>query len=389
MTTTGREPQTHGAPMTRPRPPIPPLTRRLTALLALAPVLATVSPARSADGPPTAGPLTPARASRAAVVIESFGDHLDFRVGDELVTRYHVGVAVAKPYCWPLNAPGGIPLTRDWPMVKRAPAAAEPAGTGRPAAKAPPVHTTDHVHQKSLWFCHGDVTQLGIEPDPKSKGVEGVDFWSEQPGHGRIFCTRVDAPVMEPGRASVSTRNEWRTAGGFKVLDETRVIRLVDLGDARLLVFDIDLRPGPVPVVFGDTKEGAFGVRVRDDLREAGGNGRIENAEGKRGEPGCWGRRSDWCDYSGPVDGQTVGIAVFADPANPVPTCWHVRGYGLMAANPFGRGKSGFPATKGQTALVTLRAGDRLSLRYAVLLHRGDAAGGEVARRFKEFAGGN
>src|SRR2546421_13105415 len=62
-----------------------------------------------------------------------------FRIGDELVTRYHVGPDVAKPYLWPLNAPGGIPVTRAWPMDK--------AG----------AVSTDHVHQKSSWFCHGDV----------------------------------------------------------------------------------------------------------------------------------------------------------------------------------------------------------------------------------------
>src|SRR5207249_1657673 len=164
---------------------------------------------------------------------------------------YRCGPDVAKPYLWPLSAPGGMPLTRAWPMEK--------AALGG---------STDHPHQKSAWFCHGDVIPEGVELKQHIKGVEGVDFWSEGKGQG--------------------------------------------------------------------------------------GKGKIENAEGKVSEKHCWGRISAWCDYSGPIDGKNVGIAILADPKNPHPTCWHVRGYGLMAANPFGREKSGFPAMKGKTDLVKL-----------------------------------
>src|SRR5207244_12334837 len=128
-------------------------------------------------------------------------------------------------------------------------------------------------------------------------------------------------------------------------------------GDARLFVFDIDLHADVCPITFGDTKEGAFGVRINDAIREEievnkkkeKGPGKIENAEGKAGEAECWGRPSAWCDYSGPSDGKTVGLAILTDPSNVVASCWHSRGYGLMAANPFGRDKSGFPAMKGKT----------------------------------------
>jgi hypothetical protein len=93
-----------------------------------------------------------------------------------------------------------------------------------------------------------------------------------------------------------------------------------------------------------------------------------------------------WCDYSGPIGEKTAGIAILADPSNPVPTCWHSRGYGLMAANPFGRAKSGFPAMKGKTDLVKLAKGEHLKLRYGILLHTGDATQGQVAEMYKKFA---
>ncbi len=57
-----------------------------------------------------------------------------------------------------------------------------------------------------------------------------------------------------------------------------------------------------------------------------------------------------------------------------------------MAANPFGRAKSGFPATRGQTGIVKLEKGEHLKLRYGLLLHTGDAKVGKVADHFSTFA---
>ena len=51
----------------------------------------------------------------------------------------------------------------------------------------------------------------------------------------------------------------------------------------------------------------------------------------------AWGKASPWVDYVGPVDGKTVGVAILNHPLSfRYPTTWHVRMYGLFAANPFG-----------------------------------------------------
>jgi hypothetical protein len=324
--------------------------------------------------PILAGLLAAAPASKspdpAASIRVKEGKYVDFLVGKELVGRYHIAPTVAKPYFWPLNAPTGVPITRAWPM--------EPAKEGG---------SKDHVHQKSAWFCHGDVIPEGIEIKDKIKGVKGVDFWSEHKGAGRIVCTRVGTPKegKDGSPAAVETHNEWRTAGGTKILDETRTISLYQIGKARLLVFDIDLRASVVPITFGDTKEGSFGVRVNDAIREKGGEGRLVNAEGKSGMKQVWGRKSAWCDYSGPIEGKVVGITIFDHPDNPYPALWHSRDYGLMAANPFGRAKSGFPAAKGNTDLVKLDKGKHLKFRYGLLLHPGDVKDAKVADLYKQF----
>jgi hypothetical protein len=307
-------------------------------------------------------------AEPARINIQAKEGQVAFLVGSSLVGQYHVEPGAVKPYFWPLLGPDKTRLTRAWPMEK-----------------APAGGSTDHPHQKSAWFCHGDVIPEGLTLKSHVRGVAGIDFWSEGRGHGKIVCTRVTETSVQAHAGQVSTQNEWRTADDEKVLDETRVIHFYDFGDTRLFVFDIDLTASVAPITFGDTKEGSFGVRVNDVIREQKGNGKIQNAEGKVGEKRCWGQISAWCDYSGRIDREEVGVAIFDDPDNPYPACWHSRGYGLMAANPFGRAKSGFPDMKGRTDLVKLGTGQHLKFRYGILLHPGDAVSGKVADYYQEF----
>jgi hypothetical protein len=318
----------------------------------------------------------PALAAEPAAVKATRTDTaIEFTAGDELVTRYHVGPDVVKPYLWPLNAPGQVPATRGWPMEKGL-----------------PKETADHVHQKSGWFCHGDVIPEGIELKVRSgdKNVKGVDFWSEGKGHGTIAVVEVGEPKQAAGQASVRTRNEWKAPDGTKILDEDRTITVRDLGDARLVVLDINLHASVCPITFGDTKEGSMGVRVNDQFRlnAPGSDGIVTAADGTtvkapaKDNIAVWGKRSDWNDYAGSVDGKVVGIAIFDHPKNSPRAAWHTRAYGLMAANPFGR--NSFPDTRGE--LFKLAKGDHLKLRYGILLHRGDAKEGKVAEHFAAFA---
>lgn len=308
---------------------------------------------------------------------------LDLHVGEESVGKYQFAGTVAlekeagtkplaKPFLWPLNAPGNIPVTRGWPMIRKTPG-----------------ETVDHFHQKSVWFCHGDVIPEGIELKVKSadKHVKGVDFWSEGVGHGRIVTVAVrDPKQISPNHAAVVTVNAWTAPDGQKILDETRTIHLVSLPTGRLVIFDIDLTASVCPVTFGDTKEGAMGVRVHDAIRSAlKDGGTLTNSLGKSGEKDVWGLNADWCDYYGPIGGKVAGLAVFDDPKNPYRAYWHARGYGLMAANPFGRNGSGFPGQKGKTDLVRLDKGQSLHLRYGVYAHQGTTAEAKVADVYKTF----
>jgi hypothetical protein len=274
----------------------------------------------------------------------------------------------SKPILWPVLAPGGATMTRAWPMDKDRPG-----------------ESHDHPHHQSVWFCHGDVIPKGLQLTHKIRGIEGVDFWSVAKGHGLIVCTSVKPRKSGDNWAGIDTVNEWRTADGQKILDEKRTVTLHDFGKARLWVFDIDLAAANHPIAFGDTKEGSMALRVADKISETRGNGMLQNAEGKKREKECWGQLSDWCDYSGTIDGKRVGIAIFDDPKNSSRAGWHSRGYGLMGANPFGRTKAAFPAVKGRQDLVELIPGQHLHLRYGVLVHEGGTEDGNVAAYYQRF----
>lgn len=310
------------------------------------------------------GSFVPAKAT--------LSQHFVFGAGEETAAVFRFGGDLAKPILWPLLAPINKEITRDWPMRR------SPKGSTR----------EDHPHQKSVWFTYGDVIPDGMEIKHKRKDIEGIDFWAEGPDCGRIVCVGASAVPLENDCVVLDTHNEWRSADGVRIMDESRDIRFYNYGKARLFVVNIYLAARDMPITFGDTKEGALGVRVDHSMREDRGKGRITNADGKVGEKQCWGRISAWCDYSGPVEGETVGIAIFAHPDNSLPSCWHCRAYGLMAANPFGRAKSGFPdmkAKKDKKDRVHIDKGRSLSLCYGIFVHLGDAKEGKVAEAYDLF----
>ena len=323
----------------------------------------------------------PALAAESELTAKKTKEVIEFKFGDELIANYVVSPTAAKPYFWPMNAPGGVAVTRGWPMVK---------GTAG--------ETTDHIHQKSAWFCHGDVIPVGLVLKTKStdKRVEGVDFWSETPGHGRMVCVEIgEIKIVSKTEVSVPTKNEWRTADGDKILDESRTITVRKLPKGYLIVLDVDFHAGVCPIQFGDTKEGSLGVRVPDGtaLQNKTG-GRITSSDGKSSVAGAkdnlpiWGVAADWHDYTGTVGDNAAGIAIFDDAKNIYRSVWHTRAYGLMAANPFGRAKSGFPGVKENKELVAIPKGEHLKLRYGIYTHSGDAKAGEVAEAYGVFGVG-
>jgi hypothetical protein len=285
--------------------------------------------------------ITVERSEKGAVV----------KIDGQLFTEYLVHSGT-KPILWPIIGPTGKPMTRDFPMRKHK------------------GETKDHPHQRSLWFSHGDVS--------------GVNFWTETGSVGTI--KHIEFSKLASGKqATIVARNAWLARDGRRVCEDQRTLRFGADGDARWIDFDIVLKATDGDVVFGDTKEGTFGIRVAETLSvDAKRGGKIVNSKGQvNGD--AWGQPATWVDYHGPIDGQTVGVAIFDHPSSfRHPTTWHVRTYGLFAANPFGLHE--FPGGKDEDGTVRLPDGKTLVLRYRVLLHRGDEREGKVAEMYSAYA---
>ena len=160
------------------------------------------------------------------------------------------------------------------------------------------------------------------------------------------------------------------------------MITFYDQPDLRTIDFEITLT-AIGKVTFGDGKDGVFGMRLRPVLQEDKGTGHISNADGLETEKQVWGKPADWCDYSGAIDGEKLGIAIFDHPKNPHRARWHVRGYGLFAANPFGL--AAFTGDKSQDGGMLLEPGKSLRFRYRVIVHPGDAKSADIAGQWTRY----
>jgi len=304
-------------------------------------------------------------AALAEVTVERHADRIDVAVDGKPFTSYiHAGHR--KPILFPVHGPGGVPMTRSWPLVE---------------GVAGEAH--DHPHHESIWFTHGI--------------VNGVDFWTSHPQTGnaeRQANNRIEhAELLRADGGDegvIETRNRWVKNDGTVVCTDTR--RLVFGGDAATRTIDhsITIHADHGPVTFGDTKEGVMGIRVPTALQlkdlngSAGAAGHCTNSEGLR-DADVWGKRARWVGYWGPIDGTTVGVAVLDHPANlRHPTHWHARDYGLVAANPFGlHDFTGAPQGSGDH---TIPAGGSLTLRYLFVFHEGDSEAAGIEGRWQRWA---
>lgn len=288
----------------------------------------------------------------AEITAEKTEQGVTVSVDGKLFTRY-LTQSGDKPVMWPLIGPGEQELTRGYPL-----------------RDATPEEKQDHIHHRSFWFTHGS--------------VNGVDFWSENPNHGKIVH-REFVEVTSGKEAVIATRNDWIGPDGKKVCEDLRRFRFAADHEARWIDCEIELFANPGEVVFGDTKEGSFAIRVAESIKvDAKKGGRIVNSEGQV-DGAAWGQPAAWVDYHGPVGDQVCGIAILNHPSSfRFPTPWHVRTYGLFAANPFGL--HDFAGGKADVnGSHKLPAGEKMLLRYRVLLHAGDHQAGKVATHFEQY----
>jgi hypothetical protein len=281
-------------------------------------------------------------------------DEIAVNIDGKPFTTFHYGSDANKPYLAPLRSASGKIVTRRFPMENV-------SGESR-----------DHLHHRGLWFSYDD--------------VNGVKFWENDPSYTKPHMGRIvvrDAEWKDGDRSgTLSAAMEWRDTDGKVLLVESR--NMVFYPDPKLRTIDFQITlTAAVDVTIGDTKEGAFAIRLADNFTERKG-AKIVDADGRTTMANVWGKRSNWVDYTAEVDGERLGVAMFDHPQNPHhPTYWHARDYGLFSLNPFGQNAFDPDAPESKLKLPT---GQKLVYRFRVVIHPGDAETAHVADLYKEYA---
>lgn len=297
----------------------------------------------------------------AGVTVRAEGDVVRVEIDGRLFTTYHYR-NTSRPFLYPVLGPGGLPMTRNWPM------------------QDVPGEDHDHKHHKSLWYAHGS--------------VNGVDLWSEAPNAGRTVHVKFLKLKSGPQRGVIQTLNRLESKDGNVLATDIRTMSFHAKGETKFIDFEVTIRADHGEVVFGDTKEGTMAMRLAESMRlkpnsfnRGKPTGHIVNSEGVR-DGATWGKRARWVDYYGPVEGRIVGVAMFDHPSNPRhPTWWHVRDYGLFAANPFG--VHYFERKPPGTGDYRIPAGESRTWRYRIYLHPGDTEAAAVAQQYQDWIGQN
>lgn len=247
------------------------------------------------------------------------------------------------PYLYPLIGTAGGNITRHFPMK---------AGVAN--------ESTDHPHHRSFWVAHGN--------------VNGVDFWQ---GDGRIVVQEVLAAQGGPATGVLKLALAWKTKEDATLISETRTYTFSQPNpQTRVVLVDCEFKAVADEVIFGDTKEGTFALRLTPSMQLTGkgAKGSITNSAGDK-DAAVWSKRASWVAFSGPdAEGRPLVVTMADHPDNPrFPTWWHARDYGLFAANPFGQHdfEKGKPAASGD---LKIAKGETLRFRHRVVLFAGTPA---------------
>ena len=306
------------------------------------------------------------------------------------------------PIVWPICAPNGSLATRAWPMIEDVDASVEKDNQMKNvlfnAVLSERNGVKDHPHHRSFWFNHGD--------------VDRGDFWGGTPS--KIRQTKFVSLEESEDKVILVTENAWfNDKTKSDVCKDVRRVTFsagnINGKDVRIIDFSVEITPVKEKVVFGDTKEGSFGIRVPSPtavtskkINSKWGGSIVNDAGEKDGD--TWSKRSKWVNYVGPAakrlnDAElsayikdekleaplaTIGIAVLDGRNSLGERPWrHVRDYGLFASNPFGR--HDFENNVKADGSQTLRKGETMFFNFRTIFHDGNLTNEEINAAFEEY----
>ncbi len=272
-----------------------------------------------------------------------------------------------KPYLYPVYGPTGKMMTRNYPM------------------KNVEGERQDHPHHRGINFGHEDIGGFNTWAERRSfeelikKRPQYADRLKKVGNirHKSYLVIKADAD-----KAVLVTENDYVGPDGKKAITEIRTMTFRVETNARLIDWDQEFIATEGEVTLADRKDSGLSIRVPTSMDvDSKKGGHIITSAGIT-DKAAWGTRAKWVDYNGPVDGETLGVAILNHPTSfRHPTSWHVRTYGLFTANPFGTLKKDDP-----NGPHTLKKGDKLRLRHRFILHKGDDKQAGIAAAFERYS---
>jgi len=308
------------------------------------------------------------------------GDNkVDVMISGKLFTSYIYGSKLTKPVLVPVRTPSGIEVNRRHPLT-------EIEGA-----------SNDHSHHVGIFFAVDN--------------VNGTEFWRNTSLSPQIKHVKITELTSGTGRGKLSTIMHWIDNDGRVVLEEKRsmIFLAAQHENEYAIDFSMAFTAKDTKVVFDDTEEGMFAIRVSDYLRQGrdklnlksrqplpkesiAGTGFYFSSNGDETAKKIWGKRARWVTLQGVRQQKVVGVAILNHPASiNYPTYWHVRDYGLFSANPLGQGDfqrqrpRQYRKNKVIPLHLTLEPGETVHFRFLVIVYEGIRTKEQIEKRFTEF----
>ena len=267
-----------------------------------------------------------------------FNEKIDILINKNLFTSYLFSEEEKYPFFFPVNGPSNSGVTS--------------------------MRNANYPHHSSLFF--------GCDK------VNGGNFWQEGLERGQIISLRAD--LIPSGDYKVVIENEciWRRPEANAPIKDFRKIT-ISAPSSELYQIDFDITMEMLEnVVIEKTNHSLFSGRMDPDLAVING-GTMVNAEGAQTEKGTFGLPSPWIDCSGKRGDKMEGIAIMQHPSNPgYPAPWFTRDYGFFSPTPMY-----WP--KDEKLGSVYSKGDKLMLRYRVIIHSGNHETSNIARHFEAY----
>jgi hypothetical protein len=294
----------------------------------------------------------------AQVRFETRHDAVAIEINGQPFSTFYFGNAVNMPHLHPLRTASGTAVTRGFPVTPL------------------PGDATDRPNHRGLTIgaqrVRGPLQGLSARLFSWGQNFFDNDPSNAGPDKGDIVFKQLTGAEGGAERGTLSSTAHWISHQGQLWLVERRKMTFYTKpADCRMFDVDLELEAAE-PVTFSDYQSSIIAVRLDLPFDDHYG-GRALIASGAVNEEGARGRRSPWLDWTATLrNGEKVGVAMFDHPKNlNYPTRWQVRAKGFFMANPFGGNVFARydPTAANENAEYTMKRGDKLRLRYRVLIH--------------------